>query len=476
MDYGALPPEVNSARMYAGPGSGPIEAAATAWNGLAAELRSAATSYGSAVSELTDESWTGPSSTEMAAAAAPYVAWINSTAAEAEHVGSQAMAAAAAYQAAFSMTVPPAAIAVNRAQLASLVATNTFGQNIPAIAATESQYGEMWAQDAAAMYSYAANSAAASQVTPFTEAPQVANPAGSAGQSAAATQAAATAAGNAQSSLSGLISQTLQSLASPAASSTTSGSGLSGLLTNLLNDLGLTSTTTASGTGGLGSVGSGLLQDYLYLPAFFGAFVAIDALSPVISMAETAPPVAAVGDVGGGAADGAAGGADAGGGPSGAGSAPDWAGGADGGAGSVLVGDSGVAAGLGEAPSLGALSVPPNWLWSAAPPPPMALPAGVPLPAGDAALGGGLGFPFAFGGLPGAVAAGAAASAAGSKFGSRLKVVARPPAAGYPDESAASPPPKPAAGYSRNGNGHAPPGYRPAIVYVPTNGHDPAHI
>jgi PPE-repeat protein len=476
MDYGALPPEINSTRMYAGPGSGPIEAAATAWNGLAAELRSAATSYGSVVSELTDESWTGPSSTVMVAAAAPYVAWINSTAAEAEHAGSQARAAAAAYQAAFAMTVPPPTIAVNRAQLAALVATNTFGQNTPAIAATETQYGEMWAQDAAAMYGYAANSAAATQVTPFTAAPQVANPAGSAGQSTAVAQAAGTAASNAQASLSGLVSQTLQSLASPAASSTTSGSGLSGLLSNLLSNLGLTSTTTASdATGGLSGIGSGLLQDYLYLPGFFGVFAAIDALGPLISNAETAAPMAAVGDVSGGA-DGAAAGADAGGSPSGAAGAPDWAGGADGGAGSVLVGDSGVAAGLGEAPSLGTLSVPPNWLWSAAPPPPMAFPAGVPLPAGDAGLGGGLGFPFMFGGLPGAVAAGAAAGAAGSKFGSRLKVVARPPSAGYPAESGASSPPKPAAGYSTNGNGHAPPGYRPAIVYLPTNGHDPAHV
>jgi PPE-repeat protein len=457
--------------MYAGPGSGPMQAAATAWNGLAAELRSAASSYGSVISALTDESWTGPSSTEMAAAAAPYVAWINSTAGEAEQTASQARAAAAAYQAAFAMTVPPPTIAANRTQLASLVATNTFGQNTPAIAATETQYGEMWAQDAAAMYGYAANSAAASQVTPFTEAPQTTNLAGSAAQSAAVTQATGTAAGNAQASLSGLISQTLQGLASPAASSSTSGSGLSGLLGNLLSDLGLSSSTSGSATGGLSGIGSGLLEDYLYLPAFFGAFLAIDALAPIMANAETAAPAAAEGDATDGGADGAAGG------PDGAAGAPDWAGGADGGAESMLAGDSGVVGSLGEAPSLGTLSVPPNWLWSAAPPPQMLLPAGVPLAAPDADHGAGLGFPFAFGGLPGAAAAGAAAGAAGSKFGSRLKVVARPPSAGYPAEPAASSPPnypKPAAAYSTNG--HAPPGYRPAIIYLPTNGHDPANV
>ncbi|BBX46121.1 hypothetical protein GCM10009641_80030 [Mycobacterium cookii] len=482
MDYGALSPEINSGRMYAGPGSGSMQAAVTAWNGLAAELRSAASSYQSIISELTDESWTGPSSAEMAAAVAPYVAWINGTAAQAEQTASQASAAAAAYQTAFAMTVPPAMIAANRAQLMSLVATNTFGQNTAAIAANETQYGEMWAQDAAAMYGYAANSAVASQVTPFAEAPQTTNAGGSGSQGAATAQAAGSAAGNAQSSLSGLISQALQGLATPAASSTSSGTGLSTLLSNLLGDLGLTS-TSGSATGGLSGIGSGLLQDYLYLPAFFGAFVAIDALSPVISMLETAPPAAAVGDVSGGGADGAPGDLNgAGGGPVGDGGAPDWASGADGATGSVLAGESGVAAGLGEAPSLGSLSVPPNWLWSAAPPPPLALPAGVPLPA-DGDLGAGLGFPFMFGGMPAAAAAGAAAGAAGaaaSKFGSRLKVVARPPAAGYPAEPAASSTgyPRPAAGYSTNGNGngHAPPGYRPAIVYLPTNGHDPAHV
>ncbi|EUA42711.1 PPE family protein [Mycobacterium xenopi 4042] len=74
----------------------------------------------------------------------------------------------------------------------ALVATNFFGQNSPAIAATEAQYGEMWAQDAAAMYGYAGASSAAATVTPFTSPPQTANPLGLAEQAAAVTKAAAT--------------------------------------------------------------------------------------------------------------------------------------------------------------------------------------------------------------------------------------------------------------------------------------------
>jgi PPE-repeat protein len=219
MDFGALPPEINSGRMYTGPGSGSMLAAAAAWDGLAAQLRSTAASYFSAISGLT-ASWQGPSSAAMAAAAAPYAGWMSATAAQAEQTATQARAAAAAYETAFAATVPPPVVAANRAALASLVATNIFGQNTAAIAAAEAQYADMWAQDAAAMYGYAGQSATASRVTPFTSPPQTTNPDGPAAQSAAVTRAAGTSAGtSAQSVLSQLMSgvpSSLQSLAAPA--------------------------------------------------------------------------------------------------------------------------------------------------------------------------------------------------------------------------------------------------------------------
>jgi PPE-repeat protein len=84
MDYAALPPEINSGRMYAGAGSGPLLAAVSAWDGLASELSLAASSYRSTVLELTGQGWLGPASVSMAAAAGPYVAWMNTTAAAAE--------------------------------------------------------------------------------------------------------------------------------------------------------------------------------------------------------------------------------------------------------------------------------------------------------------------------------------------------------------------------------------------------------
>jgi PPE-repeat protein len=75
----------------------------------------------------------------MAAAATPYVSWMSATASQAVEVATQAKAAVAAYEAAFAMTVPPTVVAANRALLLVLTATNFFGQNTPAIVATEAE-------------------------------------------------------------------------------------------------------------------------------------------------------------------------------------------------------------------------------------------------------------------------------------------------------------------------------------------------
>ncbi|WP_052643138.1 PPE family protein, partial [Mycobacterium tuberculosis] len=97
----------------------------------------------------------------------------------------QAVAAANAYESAYAATVPPTVIAANRRTMLSLVKTNVFGQNTPAIATSEAQYGEMWAQDIVAMEGYAGASAAASQLPPFTPPPATTSGAGSLSDAAA---------------------------------------------------------------------------------------------------------------------------------------------------------------------------------------------------------------------------------------------------------------------------------------------------
>jgi len=90
VDFGALPPEINSARMYTGPGSSSLQAAASAWNGLAAELQSAAQGYETTITQLSSDEWNGPASAAMASAAQPYVTWMQETAAAAEQAATQA--------------------------------------------------------------------------------------------------------------------------------------------------------------------------------------------------------------------------------------------------------------------------------------------------------------------------------------------------------------------------------------------------
>jgi PPE-repeat protein len=165
-------------------------AAASAWDTLAGQLDLFAAGYSTVIAGLHGEDWSGAASDAMATAAAPYIAWLTTAAAQTAQAASGARAAAAGYEAAFAATVPPVAVAANRLQLATLVATNFFGQNIPAIAATEAAYAEMWAQDATAMYGYAASSSAASTLMPFSEPPQTTNVAAQSRQAAAVAQAA----------------------------------------------------------------------------------------------------------------------------------------------------------------------------------------------------------------------------------------------------------------------------------------------
>jgi PPE-repeat protein len=430
MDYGILPPEINSARIYAGPGSAPMLAAASAWDGLAAELGSAASSYTAVISELTEGSWEGPASASMAASATPYVSWMSTAAAEAEQTASQARAAAAAFEAAFALTVPPAVVAANRAQLAALVATNVLGQNTPAITATEAMYAEMWAQDASAMYGYAGSSAAAATVTPFSSPPQTTNPTAAASQAGAVSQATGTSAGTGvQSTLSQVVStvpSTLQQLASPlsaasvnpfAPGSNTATTGIAGFL-NLLSG----QSQSAFGSFLTSGFSNGILSGNWLNPA---------SISPAVTSAFADIGFLAVAGQGfGGLNPGLLTGATAPSAMSAAGLA--HAGSAIGSVGSSGLGGSGVSAGVGRATLVGTMSVPQSW----APAAPAASPAltaspaeGWYMPPGVEEASATQGTP----GMPGMPMAGGTARGwgfAAPRYGFKPTVIARPPAAG----------------------------------------------
>ncbi|MFP1152215.1 PPE family protein [Mycobacterium sherrisii] len=221
IDFGALPPEINSGRMYAGAGSTSLTTAASAWNSVAAELNSAASGYDAVVTQLASEEWLGPASAAAVQALSPYVTWMQTTATQAEHTASQLSAAAAAFENAFASVVPPPLIAQNRALLTQALQTNVLGQNTSVIAQLEAQYGQMWAQDASTMYSYAAQSSTATKVTPFKGAPQVSTPDAQAKQDSAVSSASGTSAGNAARTTSDAIEQTSAKVANLAAPGST---------------------------------------------------------------------------------------------------------------------------------------------------------------------------------------------------------------------------------------------------------------
>jgi len=393
--------------MFTGAGSGSLMTAAAAWNQVAAELNSAARGYQQTITTLSSDDWQGAASTAMADAAAPYLAWMTNTAAEAEHAASQARASAGAYDAALASTVPPPMIAANRIQLTQLVSNNVFGQNIAAIAKVEAQYAEMWAQDATAMYNYAGQSAAATKVTPFAAAPQITSPTAQAAQATATASATATSAGNSQSTLSQIISSLpnqMNSLASPVSASSSAATSTTTPLTELWFLL-TGNTTLPTNLGSVISAYSPFSSVYYNtegLPYFsvgmanFGVQIAKTAgmLGGVGPAAAAAPPLSGLGNLGGMLGGG---------------------GGVSGGA---------VKAAAASADILGRMSVPATWTHATgALTHPAAVATHTMTPVGQEGQGN------LMGGMPlaGSHTRGAAI---GPKYGLRPKVMSRPPSAG----------------------------------------------
>ncbi|MDT5020227.1 MAG: hypothetical protein QOI33_751 [Mycobacterium sp.] len=405
MDFATLPPEVNSGLMYAGPGSGPIIAAAASWDSLATEVYSAANDYGSVISGLTSGPWRGPASASMVAAAAPYLSWMNATAAQAEQAANQAKAAASAYETAFTATVPPPVIVANRTLLASLVYTNILGQNTPAIAATEAHYAEMWAQDAAAMYGYAGSSLAASTLAPFVEPPATTTTTGALGTGTQTTL----------SQLMTSVPAALQELASPV-SSTSSTSGLNGIMdwlglggTNLSTPAGILSFLSGTDGSPLGALLNDNALNTLFSSGFYMPGNFLGTMSDFVGLGSAGAASEVAGDAAAGAAAAAAGGI---------GSAVTAPAAAIGGVGGEA------AAAVGRGAAIGALAVPPSWTAITPAVSPLSAALGAtPLAAPPAVATGVPAMPFA-------TAAGNHADGSTPHYGFRPTVMAHPPAAG----------------------------------------------
>ena len=198
VEYGILPPEINSARAYAGPQAAPLTAAAAAWQALSANLESNAVALNQALMALLAGGFQGPTSAMMATGGAENVRWLLQAATQAQATALAAEQAALAVEATHAGVVPPPVIEANRNLLEALVASNFMGVNSGAIAACVAQYQEMWSQDATVMYGFSADAAGITgSLIPFMPPTPTVNPGGFASQAAAVAQAGGQAAGQA---------------------------------------------------------------------------------------------------------------------------------------------------------------------------------------------------------------------------------------------------------------------------------------
>jgi PPE-repeat protein len=153
--YWGLQPEINAIRLTTGPGAAAMAPVIAGYQtaGITHLQQGAQMLQTAAVTAV--GSWQGQGGTAMMAAAVPKSEWQIEAGAHAEKASALIGEAAGAHTMAVAATIPHPVCIANRIREATLQATNIIGQNTPAIAEADVEYGEYWAQNATAMTGYA---------------------------------------------------------------------------------------------------------------------------------------------------------------------------------------------------------------------------------------------------------------------------------------------------------------------------------
>lgn len=150
----ALPPEVASTLLSAGPGPGSLLAGAAAWAELAGQYEAAAGELNGILAAVAGNALIGPTGLQFVSAHLPGIAWLTAAAAKSTQAMLAHTAAAGEYTAALAAMPTMAELMTNHAVHAVLVATNFFGVNTIPIALNEADYVRMWDQAASVMLGY----------------------------------------------------------------------------------------------------------------------------------------------------------------------------------------------------------------------------------------------------------------------------------------------------------------------------------
>jgi len=295
-DAAIYPPEVTYQIMATGDQGASLRDAAAGHQTVADMLIAEMTAMGLNTTSTAMVAWQGVGGAAMEMTAGQFIAMCEAVSAWCQQGSLEAAAVAEAHGMALAQMVPAEVCLENRAELATLVATNFLGVNTPAIGVNQATYTGYWITNATARSAYGAVVTASniSTATPAPFAPMVTNPAGPA---EAVAEAAARDTGHAVTASSKSVTQAAEM---PAKGTENMGSSMAGQLGGIVGQLG-------SGFGQITQMGGQLPQMAGQAPQMFQGLLgplmqgmgAPGAASLAPEAAGAIAPVSSVGGLGG---------------------------------------------------------------------------------------------------------------------------------------------------------------------------------